>query len=62
MACHTDSLHAEHVAMFQGAYPQLNIKLNWNKRKTTDNLAPFLGHFFGAFSSKYGVAYELNDL
>lgn len=48
------------VAMFQGAYPQLNIKLNWNRRKTTDNLAPFLGHFLGAFSSSRGVAYELN--
>ncbi len=48
------------VATFQGAYPQLNIKLNWNRRKTTDNLAPFLGHFLGAFSSSHGVAYELN--
>ena len=47
------------VATFQGAYPQLNIKLNWNRRKTTDNLAPFLGHFLGAFSSSHGVAYEL---
>ena len=48
------------VATFQGAYPQLNIKLAWNRRKTTDNLAPFLGHFLGAFSSSHGVAYELN--
>lgn len=48
------------VATFQGAYPQLNIKLNWDRRKTTDNLAPFLGHFLGAFSSDHGVAYELN--
>ena len=48
------------IAMFQGAYPQLNIKLAWNRRKTTDNLAPFLGHFLGAFSSSHGVAYELN--
>src|SRR4030042_6421166 len=48
------------VATFQGAYPPLNIKLNWNRRKTTDNLAPFLGHFLGAFSSSHGVAYELN--
>jgi hypothetical protein len=30
------------IATFQGAYPQLNIKLNWDRRKTTDNLAPFL--------------------
>jgi len=41
-------------------YPQLNIKLAWNRRQTTDNLAPFLGHFLGAFSSSHGVAYELN--
>jgi hypothetical protein len=48
------------IATFQGAYPQLNIKLAWNRRKTTDNLAPFLGHFLGAFSSNHGIAYELN--
>ncbi|MBN1692701.1 MAG: hypothetical protein JW845_04000 [Dehalococcoidales bacterium] len=48
------------IATFQGAYPQLNIKLAWRRRKTTDNLAPFLGHFLGAFSSSHGVAYELN--
>jgi hypothetical protein len=48
------------VATFQGAYPQLSIKLNWNRIKTADNLAPFLGHFLGAVSSGHGVAYELN--
>lgn len=48
------------VATFQGAYPQLDIRLNWNREKTTDNLAPFLGHFLGTFSSGHGVAYELN--
>jgi len=48
------------VATLQGAYPQLDIRLNWNREKTTDNLAPFLGHFLGAFSSSHGVAYELN--
>jgi hypothetical protein len=48
------------VATFQGAYPQLDIKLNWNRRKTTDNIAPFLGHFLGAFSSSHGIAYELH--
>ena len=42
------------VATFQGAYPQLNIKLNWNRKKTTDNIAPFLGHFLGMFSSADG--------
>ena len=48
------------VATFQGAYPQLNIRLNWNREKTTDNLAPFLGHYLGTFSSNQGTAYELN--
>ena len=42
------------VATFQGAYPQLNIKLNWNRKNTTDNIAPFLGHFLGMFSSADG--------
>ena len=49
-AISTDKL----VAVFEGAYPQLNIKLNWNREKTTDNLAPFLGHFLGMFSSADG--------
>ena len=48
------------VATFDGAYPQLDIRLNWDREKTTNNLAPFLGHFFGAFSSAQGTAYELN--
>ena len=42
------------VATFQGAYPGLDIKLNWNREKTTDNIAPFLGHFLGMFSSPDG--------
>lgn len=42
------------VATLQGAYPQLNIKLAWNREKTTANLAPFLGHFLGMFSSPDG--------
>lgn len=48
------------VATFNGAYPQLNIRLNWNRKKTTDNLAPFLGHFLGTFSSGHGTINELN--
>ena len=47
------------IAMFAGAYPQLDIRLAWNREKTTDNLAPFLGHFLGVFSSNHGIAYEL---
>lgn len=42
------------VAAFQGAYPQLDIRLNWDSEKTTDNIAPFLGHFLGMFSSADG--------
>lgn len=48
------------VAVFQAAYPQLDIWLNWNRTKTTENIAPFVGHFLGLFSSNDGVAYELN--
>ena len=42
------------VAVFQAAYPQLDIRLAWDREKTTDNIAPFLGHFLGLFSSADG--------
>ena len=42
------------VAVFGEAYPQLNIRLAWNREKTTDNIAPFLGHFLGMFYSADG--------
>ena len=42
------------VAVFQEAYPQLNIRLAWDRDKMTDNIAPFLGHFLGMFSSADG--------
>jgi len=42
------------VATFGEAYPQLDIRLNWDREKTTDNFAPFLGHFLGMFSSSDG--------
>jgi len=42
------------VAAFQGAYPQLDVRLAWDREKTTDNIAPFLGHFLGMFSSDDG--------
>jgi hypothetical protein len=42
------------VAVFQGAYPQLDIRLNWDREKTKDNIAPFLAHFLGMFSSADG--------
>lgn len=42
------------VAILGEAYPQLDIRLAWNRKKTTDNIAPFLGHFLGMFSSSDG--------
>jgi len=42
------------VAAFGGAYPQLDIRLAWDREKTTNNIAPFLGHFLGLFSSADG--------
>ncbi|MCL2572654.1 MAG: hypothetical protein FWE11_09660 [Defluviitaleaceae bacterium] len=42
------------VATFQEAYPQLNIRLAWNRRTTAANMAPFLGHFLSLFSSVDG--------
>lgn len=48
------------VATFAAAYPQLDVRLNWNRAKTTENIAPFIGHFLGMFSSDGGVAHELN--
>ena len=42
------------VAVFGAAYPQLDIRLNWDRDKTTDNIAPFIGHFLGIFSSADG--------
>ena len=48
------------VATFQAAYPQLDIQLNWNRDKTTENIAPFIGHFLGLFSSNDGIKDDLN--
>lgn len=48
------------VATFQAAYPHLDIRLNWNRDKATENLAPFIGHFLGLFSSDDGVKGDLN--
>ena len=42
------------VAVFQNAYPKLDIRLNWDRDKTTENIAPFLGHYLGMFSSADG--------
>ena len=42
------------VGAFSGAYPQLDIRFNWDREKVTENIAPFLGHFLGMFSSPDG--------
>ena len=42
------------VAVFGSSYPSLDIRLNWNRDKTTENIAPFLGPFMGMFSSPDG--------
>ena len=48
------------VAAFGRAYPQLDVRLNWNYEKTTANIAPFLGHFLGIFSAANDFADEQN--
>ena len=40
------------VAIFKEAYPQLNIR--FGGERTIANLAPFIGHFLGIFSSPDG--------
>lgn len=42
------------VAVFGNAYPELDIRLNWNRDKTTENIAPFLAHYLGMFESSDG--------
>ena len=42
------------VAVFGNAYPELDIRLNWNRDKTAENIAPFLAHYLGMFSSSDG--------
>jgi len=41
------------VAMFGEAYPQLNIRIG-NGEVSIKNIAPFVGHFLGMFSSSDG--------
>jgi tRNA delta(2)-isopentenylpyrophosphate transferase len=53
------------VSVFQNAYPQLDIRLNWDRDKTTENLAPFIGHFLGTFCFDNGngqFSYSLGDV
>ena len=50
----------ELVAIFGRAYPQLNVRLNWDYEETTVNIAPFLGHFLGVFSTSHCYTDEQN--
>ncbi|MCL2773824.1 MAG: hypothetical protein FWD71_10785 [Oscillospiraceae bacterium] len=48
------------MTVFDRAYPQLDVRIGWNYDKATANVAPFLGHFLGIFSSCDGMADDLN--
>ena len=45
--------HDKLVAVFGEAYPQLDIRIG-NGEKSIENIAPFIGHFLGMFSSPDG--------
>ncbi|MCL2286881.1 MAG: hypothetical protein FWC32_11030 [Firmicutes bacterium] len=48
------------MTVFARAYPQLDVRIAWDFNKATANVAPFLGHFLGMFSSHSGMADDLN--
>jgi len=48
------------MTVFGRAYPQLDVRIAWDYDKATANIAPFLGHFLGIFSSGQGFADDLN--
>jgi hypothetical protein len=48
------------MTVFSKAYPQLDVRIAWDRDKATENVAPFLGHFLGLFSSGSGMADDLN--
>ena len=48
------------VATFGRAYPDMNVRLNWDYNKTTVNIAPFIGHLLGVFSTDYRFNDEQN--
>jgi len=48
------------MTVFGKAYPQLDVRIAWDYDKATANVAPFLGHFLGAFSANHGFADDLN--
>ena len=48
------------MTAFAKAYPQLDIRIAWDYKKATANIAPFLGHYLGMLSSGQGFADDLN--
>ena len=48
------------MTVFDKAYPQLDVRIAWDYGKAAANVAPFLGHFLGIFSSGQGMANDLN--
>ena len=48
------------MTAFGRAYPQLDIRIAWDYKKATANIAPFLGHYLGMLSSGHGFADDLN--
>ena len=48
------------MTAFDRAYPQLDVRIAWDYDKATANVAPFIGHFLGMFTSDYGMADDLN--
>ena len=48
------------MTAFGKSYPQLDIRIAWDYKKATANIAPFLGHYLGMLSSCHGYADDLN--
>ena len=48
------------MTAFDRAYPTLDIRIAWNYKKATANVAPFLGHYLGMLCADEGMADDLN--
>jgi len=48
------------MTTFDRAYPQLDVRIAWDYDNATANVAPFIGHYLGMFSSHHGYAGDLN--
>jgi hypothetical protein len=54
--CSLDKL----MTAFDKAFPQLDIRIAWDYKKATANIAPFLGHYLGMLTAGDGYAGDLN--